>query len=123
MKRITLKELRDLIHECAREIILTETDDVFGALGNAIRPDSSNTNQGDIPKLVADAYKIINGNGTHLTDPVTNRRARSDFGTAHLIVQVWESDSVDKDLKAKFFTGVPLSKIVQFLWKSSDYKR
>lgn len=75
------------------------------------------------PQIVVDARKIVNSqNNGKISDPVTGKKLTCDLGTASLIIQLYDSDSVNSEMKAKFFT-LPINKIVDFLWKRSSFKK
>jgi hypothetical protein len=119
--RITVGQLKKLISEQVKNSTIKEADDVFGTLGNALNP---NAPTGE-PKIVSDARMIVSDKSKDgkLTDPVTGKRYKSDFGTANMICQLYDSDAVTPELKEKLFTKLQITKLVSILWKNAEFKR
>lgn len=78
-------------------------------------------NTSDEPLFVKQARKLVADDSYgKLTDPVTGKKMSCDFGTAKLIVQLW--DTISDDTKSKL-QKVSLPTLVNKLWSMASFKR
>lgn len=121
--KIKLSVLKEAVKASRRRKKLNEGDDVFKTLGDTLKPDGGNMS-GE-PAIVKDARAILDSTSKDgkLTDPMTGKRYKSDYGTANLVVKIYEHPSVSDDTKEKLFNKVPITKLVSILWKNAEFKR
>jgi hypothetical protein len=121
--KIKLSVLKEAVKANRRRKKLNEGDDVFKTLGDTLKPDGGSMS-GE-PAIVKDARAILDSTSKDgkLTDPMTGKRYKSDYGTANLVVKIYEHPSVSDDTKEKLFNKVPITKLVSILWKNAEFKR
>ncbi len=91
--------------------------------GREVNSENLNISEGDStePLFVKQARKLV-ADDTYgkLTDPATGKKMTCDFGTAKLIVQMW--DSISDETKSKLHK-VSLPKLTGKLWSMASFKR
>lgn len=121
--KIKLSVLQEAIKKSIQKKKLLEGDDVFKTLGDTLNPES--TSGAEEPVIVKDARAILDDTSKDgkLTDPISGKRYKSDYGTASLIAQIYDHGSISADTKERLFNKVSITKLVSILWKNAEYKR